>query len=94
MLDYYCEIERFDQLVGQLLKLLDDSGLSDNTLLVVTSDHGTPFKEIFERYDRDFYKIDPHLFSPAEVTFVNTETDHRFTFGEVAPEVLERSFSG
>jgi methenyltetrahydromethanopterin cyclohydrolase len=58
-----------------------------------SKDHGTPFREIFDRYDRDFYRIDPHLFSPAQVTFVNVETGNRHTFGEVAPEVLERSFS-
>src|SRR5204862_2274228 len=27
-------------------------------------DHGSPFAAIFERYERDFYKIDPLLFSP------------------------------
>ena len=32
-----------------------------------SKDYGTPFYEIFERYDKDFYKIDPLLFSPAEV---------------------------
>jgi methenyltetrahydromethanopterin cyclohydrolase len=30
-------------------------------------DYGTPFHDIFTRYERDFYKIDPMLFSPAEV---------------------------
>jgi methenyltetrahydromethanopterin cyclohydrolase len=29
-----------------------------------SSDYGTPFYEIFKRYDSDFYKIDPMLFSP------------------------------
>ena len=32
-----------------------------------SKDYGTPFYEIFERYNKDFYKIDPLLFSPAEV---------------------------
>ena len=43
VLDYYAEIERFDRLVGQLLDLLDESGQKDNTIVVVTSDHGMPF---------------------------------------------------
>jgi methenyltetrahydromethanopterin cyclohydrolase len=34
-------------------------------------DHGAPFVEIFERYHRDFYKIDPMLFSPAVICLVN-----------------------
>jgi methenyltetrahydromethanopterin cyclohydrolase len=39
-------------------------------------DYGTPFYDLFRRYDGDFYKIDPLLFSPAEV-FVNNVTSGR-----------------
>jgi methenyltetrahydromethanopterin cyclohydrolase len=56
-------------------------------------DHGQPFREIFERYDRDFYRVDPQLFSPATVTLANLDTGHWFRFGETMPEVLERSFA-
>lgn len=54
--------------------------------------HGKPFAEIFEDAGRDFYKIDPHLFSPAEVVFHNLDTGRVHCFGRVAPEVLRRSF--
>ena len=54
--------------------------------------HGKPFAEIFEDAGRDFYKIDPHLFSPAEVVFQNLDTGRVHCFGRVAPEVLRRSF--
>ena len=37
-------------------------------------DHGEPFAAIFARYNNDFYAVDPHLFSPAEVVFQNLET--------------------
>lgn len=57
-----------------------------------SKDHGRPFYEIFERYDRDFYKIDPHLFSPAVVRFVNLDTGRRWRFGRVEPDVLRQSF--
>ncbi len=57
-----------------------------------SSDHGTPFRKIFARYDHDFYKIDPHLFSPAQVTFIHTETHKRWTFGRVEPDILKASF--
>ncbi len=46
-------------------------------------DHGQPFAEIFARYDHDFYKIDPLLFSPAVVTLVNLSTGNTFTAGEL-----------
>ena len=43
MLDYATEVEAFDAQVGSLLAVLADSGEADNTLVVVTSDHGMPF---------------------------------------------------
>ena len=55
-------------------------------------DFGRPFAEIFARYDHNFYRIDPLLFSPAKVTFVNRDTGEKHQFGRIAPEVLSRSF--
>lgn len=43
ILDYYMEIEWYDKHLGQMLKLLEDKGELDNTLIVVTSDNGMPF---------------------------------------------------
>jgi methenyltetrahydromethanopterin cyclohydrolase len=57
-------------------------------------DHGAPFAEIFERYDHEFYKIDPLLFSPAAVVFHNLTSGKSHAFGRTEPEVLERSFFG
>ncbi len=54
--------------------------------------HGKPFAEIFEDAGRDFYKIDPHLFSPAEVVFQNLDTGRVHVFGGITPDVLRRSF--
>lgn len=41
--DYYFEVQRFDQDCGEALKLLEDIGELDNTLIVMTGDHGMPF---------------------------------------------------
>jgi len=41
--DYYFEVQRFDREVGELLAKLAGLGELDNTLVVVTSDHGMPF---------------------------------------------------
>jgi len=54
-------------------------------------DYGTPFYEIFKRYEGDFYKIDPLLFSPGEVWLTSTETGRTFHAGRLNPEVLEAS---
>jgi methenyltetrahydromethanopterin cyclohydrolase len=54
-------------------------------------DYGTPFYEIFQRYEGDFYKIDPLLFSPAEVWLTSVESGKTFHAGQLNPEVLETS---
>jgi len=56
-----------------------------------SKDHGAPFAELFARYG-DFYQIDPMLFSPAVIDFVNLSSGRRFRFGRMAPEVMTRSW--
>ncbi|MBA3258950.1 MAG: methenyltetrahydromethanopterin cyclohydrolase [Gemmatimonadales bacterium] len=58
-----------------------------------SADYGTPFSEIFQRYEGDFYKIDPLLFSPAEVWLSSTETGRTFHAGRLDPEVLQASLT-
>ena len=41
--DYYYEVERFDRELGELLDRLAAAGELENTLVVVTGDHGMPF---------------------------------------------------
>jgi len=43
ILDYLVEVEHFDSMVSRAITLLEESGQLDNTLIVVTSDHGMPF---------------------------------------------------
>jgi methenyltetrahydromethanopterin cyclohydrolase len=57
-----------------------------------SSDYGTPFYEIFKRYDNDFYKIDPLLFSPAEVWLTSVTSGRTFHAGQLNAGVLRTSF--
>jgi arylsulfatase A-like enzyme len=41
--DYYVEVQRFDALVGRALASLEELGELDNTMVVMSSDHGMPF---------------------------------------------------
>ena len=41
--DYYFEVQRFDRLVGDAVKALEESGQLDNTIIVMSGDHGMPF---------------------------------------------------
>ena len=54
--------------------------------------YGRPFLEIFEAAGRDFYKIDPLLFSPAQIVFQNLETGRVHIAGKVNEAVLRASF--
>lgn len=56
-----------------------------------SADYGTPFYDIFKRYDSDFYKIDPMLFSAAEVWLTSATSGRTFHAGRVAPDVLRAS---
>ena len=54
---------------------------------------GTPFGELLEAADWNFYDIDPMLFSPAAATLTSTESGRAHHGGGLAPEVLGRSFT-
>ncbi|HUK32924.1 MAG TPA: methenyltetrahydromethanopterin cyclohydrolase, partial [Vicinamibacterales bacterium] len=56
-----------------------------------SKDYGTPFFDIFKRYDSDFYKIDPMLFSPAEVWLASATSGKTFHAGRLNPDVLRVS---
>lgn len=43
MLDYALEIEYSDAHLGRMIKSLEEKGLLENTIIVMTSDHGMPF---------------------------------------------------
>jgi methenyltetrahydromethanopterin cyclohydrolase len=56
-------------------------------------DYGQPFMEIFRRFGGDFYKIDPLLFSPAEVIVTALDTGESFRKGRVDTSLLDVSFA-
>ncbi len=58
-----------------------------------SSDFGTPFLDIFNRYDKDFYKIDKLLFSPAQVVVNNWATGRVFQVGEIRNDILRQSYA-
>ena len=74
----------------------DDSSLNDIGPKIpsnASADYGRPFVDIFRQYNNDFYKIDPHLFSPATIRINNVDTGNTFCFGEINSAVLIESFN-
>jgi methenyltetrahydromethanopterin cyclohydrolase len=59
-----------------------------------SSDYGEPFGKVLEDAEFDFYKIDPLLFSPAQIRLTSAGSGRSFEAGRVNLEVLERSFWG
>ena len=57
LLDYAFEIEHFDRHLDAMIKLLEEEGLLDNTIILVTSDNGMPFP----RVKGQMYEFDNHL---------------------------------
>ncbi|MEI6450111.1 MAG: methenyltetrahydromethanopterin cyclohydrolase [Actinomycetes bacterium] len=56
-----------------------------------SSDYGVPFGELFRRHGGDFYKIDPLLFSPAEVTITSSVSGRTFHAGGLDTAVIRAS---
>jgi methenyltetrahydromethanopterin cyclohydrolase len=54
-------------------------------------DFGQPFAEVFKRFKGDFYAIDPHLFSPAEVIVTALDSGETFRAGACDLAMLECS---
>jgi len=71
------------------LKSLIDRVPSENS-----RDYGTPFKELFQRCNGDFYQIDPMLFSPAQVEIDNLSSGRTFRAGSLNPSLLQASLLG
>ena len=57
LLDYAVEVEWCDQQIGRALKILEDRGELEDTLVIVTSDHGMPFPFVKGQIHEDGYHL-------------------------------------
>ncbi len=57
----------------------------------VSKDYGTPFAELLKKFDFDFYKMDPNLFSPARIIVNALPSGKRFAAGRVDEDALTRA---
>jgi len=67
------------------------ASLAERLPASASGDYGTPFYDVFKRYGGDFYKIDPLLFSPAEVWLTSATSGRTFHGGQSNPDVLRAS---
>jgi N-sulfoglucosamine sulfohydrolase len=89
MLDYAFEVEHFDRHLGRMLQLLEERGLLDNTIVIVTSDHGMPFP----RVKGQAYEFSNHVplavMWKRGVTAPGRTVDDYVSFADVAPTLVE-----
>ena len=71
----------------------DARALAEQLPSVRSRDHGRPFAEIFARFNRDFYAIDPMLFAPAAVIVTAIETGESFRAGRLDLDLLDAAFA-
>jgi methenyltetrahydromethanopterin cyclohydrolase len=66
--------------------------LADELPSSASRDYGRPFAEVFKAYEYDFFKIDPMLFSPAQVMVSVLDSGNSFTAGNLDRDLLATSF--
>ena len=89
MLDYAIEMEAYDAQVGSLLKALDESGEFDNTLVIVTSDHGMPFPRV-KGHNYDMANLVPFVAHwPNGIANPDRRVHELISFVDLAPTLLE-----
>ena len=89
MLDYAIEVEAYDTQVGSLVAALEASGEAQNTLIIVTSDHGMPFPRVKGHTYDDAHRI-PFVASwPAGIATPGRRVAEFISFIDLAPTFLE-----
>jgi len=88
MLDYAWEVEHMDDHLGQMLDYLELIGELDNTVVIVTGDHGMPFP----RAKKNLYELGAHV--PFAVRWGDgarggRSVDDLVAFVDLAPTILE-----
>jgi len=89
MLDYAMEIEAFDAQVGSLLAELEASGQANNTLVIVTSDHGMPFPRVKGHTFDDAHHIPFIACWPVGIVRPGRRVAEFINFIDMAPTFLE-----
>lgn len=89
MLDYVTEIEAFDREVGDLIATLRESGRADNTLVIVTSDHGMPFPRVKGHTYDVAHRVPLVACWPAGVVHPGRRAEQLVSLVDLAPTFLD-----
>jgi N-sulfoglucosamine sulfohydrolase len=88
LLDYANEVEWYDTHIGRAIQSLEEKGLMDNTLIVVTSDHGMPFPRVKGQIYEEGFHV-PLVAYWKGVIQPGRSVDDFVSFPDVAPTFME-----
>jgi N-sulfoglucosamine sulfohydrolase len=89
MLDYAFEVEHMDTHLGRMITELEQRGQLDNTLIIVTSDHGMPFPRVkgFAYHDSNHLPLAVRW--PRGLKHPGREITDFVDFTDIAPTILD-----
>ncbi|MFI4859796.1 MAG: sulfatase, partial [Phycisphaerales bacterium JB063] len=87
--DYYSEVQRFDRLVANALNQLEQRGILDDTLIVVTGDHGMPFPRCKGNLYDAGTRVPLVVRFPGGVGAPGSATDALVSLTDLAPTFLD-----
>ncbi len=88
LLDYAFEIEYGDTHIQRILKTLETQGLLENTLVVVTSDHGMPFPRVKGNQYEHANHVPMAAMWKGKIQPERTVNDH-ISFIDIAPTFMD-----
>lgn len=88
LLDYGLEVEWYDRHVGRAVKLLAERGWLENTIIIVTSDHGMPFPRVKGQIYDEGFRV-PFIVYWQGVVRTGRQITDFVSFADVAPTLLE-----
>jgi N-sulfoglucosamine sulfohydrolase len=89
LLDYALEIEYMDKHIDQIYKHLEETGQLDNTLIIVTSDHGMPFPRVKGNQYENANHIPFAMRFGKNVNSAGRRVLDYINFTDIAPTILE-----
>lgn len=88
LLDYAIEVEWHDKHVGKAIEILKKKNMLDNTIIIVTSDHGMPFPRIKGQIYDDGFHTPFIVYWKGKIMSGRTISDF-IGFHDIAPTILE-----
>ncbi|MCM5663073.1 sulfatase family protein [Galbibacter mesophilus] len=89
LLDYAFEIEYADKQLAEIIELLKKNGEYENTVIVVTSDHGMPFPRVKGNLYEKAIHVPLAISWEAGITDKNRKVNSMISFIDLAPTFLE-----